>query len=243
MIASLPMYDRSETSAANDRLWGLMREDLAGSIDDLPFALTRSANPWDDWQSGDLLFSQTCSMPYRMKLWQTLTVIGSPVSSLNCPEGYYFSVFVKRSSDLRMQLEDFAGAVLAVNDMCSQSGWAAAQAALVKADVTIAQTVETGAHWASAEAVATGRADLAALDAVTWSMIRKWDQCADNLEVLTKTNPTPALPFVTGYPEHGNLLFKALKSSISKLSAEDRDALGLCEVIQLPESAYGPPAG
>lgn len=242
MIASLPMYDRAETRAANDRLWDLMREHLASSIADLPLALTRSADPWDDWRSSDLLFSQTCSMPYRMELWQRLKVIGTPVSHLDCAPGHYFSVFVKRSGDLRMQLEDFAGAVLAVNDMCSQSGWAAAQAALIKVDTTIAQSVETGAHWASAEAVATGRADLAALDAVTWSMIRKWDQCADNLEVLTKTAPTPALPFVTAYPEHAGLLFKALKRSISELSAEDRDVLGLFEVIQLPESAYAPPA-
>lgn len=243
MIASLPMYDRAETRAANDRLWSLMREGLADTISDLPSTLTRSADPWDDWRSSGLLFSQTCSMPYRTELWQTLKVVGSPVSHLDCPDGHYFSVFVKRSGELRMRLEDFAGAVLAVNDMCSQSGWAAAQTELDEAGVTIAQTVETGAHWASAEAVATKLADLAALDAVTWSMIEKWDQCADNLEVLTKTIPTPALPFVTAYPEHGDLLFKTLKSSISELSAADRDALGLYDVIQLPESAYSPPAG
>ena len=61
MIATLPMYDRPETRAANDRFWDLIRSHL----DEAPEELSR-----DDfhWLHPDLLLSQTCSLPYRTAL-------------------------------------------------------------------------------------------------------------------------------------------------------------------------------
>ena len=74
MIASLPMYDRAETREANDRLWTFIQNDLGQG----PLELTRSDNPWSDWQDPGLLFSQTCSLPYRTRLARSLTLVASP---------------------------------------------------------------------------------------------------------------------------------------------------------------------
>ena len=51
MIASLPMYDRPETAAANDRLWQGVRERLGQG----PEHLTRGGDLWAQWQSPDLI--------------------------------------------------------------------------------------------------------------------------------------------------------------------------------------------
>ena len=61
MIASLPMYDRPETAAANDRLWQGVRTRLGEG----PEHLVRAGDPWEHWQSPDLLLSQTCGLPFR----------------------------------------------------------------------------------------------------------------------------------------------------------------------------------
>ncbi|MGR3291710.1 MAG: phosphate/phosphite/phosphonate ABC transporter substrate-binding protein, partial [Paracoccaceae bacterium] len=61
MIASLGMYDRPETAASNDALWAGIRKNLGYG----PQHLDRTTTPMQVWQSPDLLFSQTCGMPYR----------------------------------------------------------------------------------------------------------------------------------------------------------------------------------
>ena len=58
--------------------------------------------------------------------------------------------------------------------------------------------VETGAHRASMRAVADGRADCAAIDAVCWAMAGRYEhEAVSRLRVVHVTAPAPALPFVT----------------------------------------------
>ena len=121
MIASLPMYDRAETAAANDRLWGFIRNAYGG---DLPTQLSRGRDPWDDWTDPELVLSQTCGMPYRTTLRDKVALIGTPIHALECAPGYYYSVLISRSGDHR-SFAEFRDAVLACNDPVSQSGWAA----------------------------------------------------------------------------------------------------------------------
>ncbi len=101
MIASLPMYDRPSTRAANDRLWQGIRDRLRVAGQPAPEALTRSGSPWDHWQHPELILSQTCGLPYRAQLVGQVTLIASPVHDLDCPPGHYFSVIVARADDPR----------------------------------------------------------------------------------------------------------------------------------------------
>ena len=64
MIASLGMYDRTETAAANDRLWAGIRDGLRARGIAAPEALTRGDGAyWPAWQAPDLVLSQTCGFP------------------------------------------------------------------------------------------------------------------------------------------------------------------------------------
>ena len=184
MIASLPMYDTAATRDANDRLWDAIRTYLGRG----PQHLERDTDPHVQWLQPDLLLSQTCGLPYRTELLGKIRLVGTPDYGVEgCPAGYYRSCVVVRQDDPRRSLEEFNSAILARNDIRSQSGWAAieAEAASCPAPFTFSQNVlDTGAHAASAEAVATGKADVAAIDAVTWALLTRDTDGAKGLRVL-----------------------------------------------------------
>jgi ABC-type phosphate/phosphonate transport system substrate-binding protein len=239
MIASLPMYDRPETAGANDRLWAGIARSLAALGIPAPAALDRVTGIWEAWLSPDLLLSQTCGLPYRTRLHGEVTLVATPVCDLSgTPPGHYHSVIVARRTDPRRDFAQFDGATLAINDAGSQSGWAAPAAEAEAAGVAFGAIRATGAHRASARAVAEGGADLAAIDALTWRMIRRWDDCAAALKEIGTTRPTPALPWITGQGRDPAPLARALAEALAELAAEDRDALGLLGATSIPPEAY-----
>jgi ABC-type phosphate/phosphonate transport system substrate-binding protein len=239
MIASLPMYDRPETAGANDRLWSGIARALAGRGEDAPAALDRTADMWATWTSPDLVLSQTCGLPYRTRLHGQVNLVASPVCDLpDVLPGHYHSVLVARRTDPRRDLADFDGATLAYNSADSQSGWAAPSAAAAAIGITYGAGVATGAHRASARAVAEGFADLAAIDGLTWRMIRRLDDCAAELKEIGTTAPTPALPWITAAGRDPAPIADAVAEAIAALSPEDRDALGLLGAIRIPADRY-----
>lgn len=235
MIASLPMYDRPEAAAANDRFWQAVRAALGHG----PERLTRGGDPWDHWQSPDLLLSQTCGYPYRTRLHGRVQLVAAPDHGLEgCPAGHYNSVLVVRRDDPRADPADFADARIAYNDPLSQSGWAAPQNLARSLGFVFRNPVATGAHAASARAVAENRADIAALDAVSWAMIRRHDGCAAGLRIIARTPPTPALPYITGPRGDAPALRSALRAAVDALSAGDRQTLCLTGIHTVPHDAY-----
>ena len=152
MIASLPMYDLPTTMAANDRLWGAIRAELAEG----PDTLTRGvADMLAQWLSPDLVLSQTCGMPYRTLLHDRVTLVGTPdFGVVGCQPGYYRSVFVAKADDARDALAQFDGAALAYNETISQSGWAAPLNHVKAIGLTLKPTLHTGGHRLSLAAVA-----------------------------------------------------------------------------------------
>lgn len=230
MIASLPMYDRPEVQGANDRFWHLIHSHLGKS----PTSLTRDGDVWDHWTSPDLLLSQTCGLPYRKTLNGKVNLVGTPIHDLPCPPGRYFSVVLVRADDPRTSLADFD--TIAINSRDSQSGWAALWKLAKDQSITLGSTTLTGGHQASARAVATGKADLAALDVVTWRMIQRYDAFARDLRVLAKTVPTPALPFITALDP--TPVRAAIAKAIQALDPEDSDALCLKGIADIPNEVY-----
>lgn len=239
MIASLPMYDRAETAPANDRLWMRIRDGLRAAGGAAPEALTRGGDLWDHWLSPDLVLSQTCGFPYRTRLHGKVTLIGTPEYGLpGCPPGHYCSVFVARADDPRQTLSDFDGASLAYNEAQSQSGWAAPQTHAAGLGLRLRPGVQTGAHALSAQAVADGKADLAALDAVTWGLISRWDAVAAGLRVVAVTDPTPGLPLIARAGADAVSLRCIVADAIAAMPDADRDATGLRGLVLIAPEAY-----
>ncbi|MCG6884584.1 MAG: phosphate/phosphite/phosphonate ABC transporter substrate-binding protein [Silicimonas sp.] len=231
MIATLPMYDRPEAREITDNFWALIRENLAGA----PETLSRDGFHWLD---PDLLLSQTCSLPFRTGLQDDVSIVATPVHKLDCPAGTYFTAIIARADDPRQAFDDFADARLAVNSPVSQSGWAAVDDVARINGVNFSSLLLTGSHQASARAVAGGEADLCGLDAVSWSMIRRWDDFADDLRVLLHSPPTPSLPYITAYGNDPQPLQDALVQAVHALSDEERDILSLIDITYVPAEEY-----
>ncbi len=240
MIASLAMYDFGPLMAANDRLWTLVRDGLRARGVDAPDALTRGeAAYWQAWQAPDLILSQTCGYPFRARLQGRVTYVGTPDYGVTgCAPGYYRSVFIARADDPRAELTDFDGANFAYNEGLSQSGWAAPQTHAAKLGLRLRPSLETGAHRASALAVAEGRADIAALDAVTFAHLQAFLPVAARLKVVGLTDPTPGLPLITAKGQDPAPVFDAVSAAIAALDQSDRTTLRLQGLVRIPVDRY-----
>lgn len=234
MIASLGMYDRVETAACNDALWAAIRSNLGYG----PAQLDRTSAFMDIWKSPELLFSQTCGMPYRTGLHSHVQLLGTPDYAIpDVPPGYYYSVMLVRAGDDK-EVESYCDRVLAYNGPTSQSGWAAAQNHACELGFQFEELFRSGAHMASAVAVADGQADIAALDALTWRMICQYDDIAKNLSVIATTSPTPGLPFITAPARDADAINVAVDLAIQELPDEHREVLGINGMVRFEPADY-----
>ncbi|MBL4749893.1 MAG: PhnD/SsuA/transferrin family substrate-binding protein [Amylibacter sp.] len=238
MIASLPMYLRPENQGAHDRYWQLIRTNLIQNDIEAP-ALLSEGETLDHWCRDDLLLSQTCGMPYRLHLHEQVQLVGTPDYGLpDCPAGYYNSVIIVNAHDTRSDLADFASANLAVNAMISQSGFAAVQSTAKKAGFQFENLSISGGHLTSANMVATDKADIAAIDAMTWHDIQKYNDFPNQIKVLMKTTPTPGLPYICALGIDRQAVAQAVTDAIATLTEKDRDALNIHGLIQIPKADY-----
>lgn len=239
MIASLAMYDWPQVRAEHDRFWSLIRAALAEEGIAAPPALTRDESLWTLWESPDLLLGQTCGMPYRTRLHGRVALVGTPDHGLpGAAPGWYYSVFVARADDPG-EAHDFIDRTLAFNGQDSQSGWAAPQNEMARRGLRFTHTRHTGAHRDSARAVAEGRADIAAIDAVTWRLVQAFrPEIARKLRVATRTEPTPGLPLITAPNRDPAPIATAVRAAIAAMPPADRSPLGLSGLIDIPSAAY-----
>ena len=235
MIASLAMYDLPPVRGATDRYWQAIRARLGNG----PVALTRDRDLWQIWQSPDLLLAQTCGYPYRARLHGHVTLVGTPDYGLpGCPPGHYNSVFIARADDPRVDPADFAGAMFAYNEALSQSGWAAPQTWARARGLVFGSAVASGAHAASVRMVTEGQADIAAIDALTWGLLSEHTPVTDGLKELARTDPTPALPYITTRTRDPAPILRAIAAAIGDLAEADRAALHLKGVVHTTAEDY-----
>ncbi|MCY4302634.1 MAG: PhnD/SsuA/transferrin family substrate-binding protein [Aestuariivita sp.] len=234
-IAYLGMYDIPPIQAANDRFYRQIRQALGYG----PTSLVRNEDPWKIWLDPNLLLAQTCSLPYRKALHAHVQLVGTPDYGLkDCPAGYYYSLLVCREKDPRTSIDAFSGMTLAYNDHLSQSGWAAPICHLESKSTKFGNLSRTGSHLASVEAVANHKADLAGIDAVSWRLFERHEPMVKQLRIVTKTKPTPGLPYITSQEGDGRALSEAVRYAIGSLSQEDRVALNLHSLEFIPAANY-----
>jgi ABC-type phosphate/phosphonate transport system substrate-binding protein len=240
MIAALPMYDLPPVMAANDRLWVRIRDGLRRAGQQAPDDLTRNATDFfAQWLSPDLVLSQTCGFPFRSRLHDKVTRIGTPDYAVDgCPPGHYRSVFIAHHDDPRESIEQFNASHMAYNDAVSQSGWAAPLTHAAKLGIHLRPTLRTGGHRLSMEAVATRQAPLASLDVVTWTLLKEYAPAAKDVKVVGHTDPTPGLPYIAAKGIDTALWFGIIADAIADLPAADRGATRLRGLVDIPTEAY-----
>ena len=248
--ASLPMYDLPEVRGWTDRLWAAIADELrANGVAEVPDTLERLSDHHDAWQPDGLLFSQSCGYPVATVHRGMLHVVATPHYAAPGCEGHrYSSAVVVRTSSEVASLNALRGAVCAFNSRDSQSGYNAFRAAiapLAGGCRFFAGTVETGSHAASIEAVRVGRADVCAVDCVTWALLARYRPSAlVGLEAILHSDAAPGLPFVTA-GDCSMTVLDTIRDVLVRVFArpdlaETREALLICGLSMLSVDAYDP---
>ena len=222
MTAALAWYP--DAAPALEAVWRGVRDALGEG----PEALDWSDDHEAQWAARPIL-TQTCSIPFARRLHRDLHCLGAFDFGLEgAAPGLYRSHLVMRLDDPR-GVGVAAAAGVALNGADSQSGWGALHAT----GLPIGPVTITGAHARSMEAVAAGRAHLAAIDAVTWRL-----RPHPRLRVRATTPPTPAPPLLTARADLVAPLRRALAAAVAGLPVPSRRASGLRAFVPCDASAY-----
>lgn len=204
-IAALAMYDLAEVRAATDAWWaGIARHLSAQGLGDVPPRLTRPAEIATVWDDPALLVGQGCGYPFSHAYAHRWHYLATPVyAAPGCADTAYCSWLVVAADDPVATVAALRGRVAAVNAPDSHSGCLALRAAMAAAvgspGPAFAGVLWTGGHRASLRAVATGRADVAAVDCVTHALLAQYaPQALAGTRVLAATPQAPGLPLIAG---------------------------------------------
>lgn len=234
LIASLPMYDWPEVLSSTNAYWNAICEsfyDHGIFESDTAPSLIRNSDPHGDWQRSNLLLSQTCGLPYVRGFSGKVMLLGSPVFDIDCQPGDYFSVIIAHKDNQNANPEKLGTARLAYNDLRSQSGYAAFMSHIVEAGEKrfAGELICSGSHRKSIQWVAEGKADFAAIDAVTYRLGERFEPTFKSVKVVAKTKATPGLPYITSnqFAEQKNSMNTALEAAIDGLAPAIRQDLFL----------------
>ena len=251
-IASLPMYNVTPQHAVS---W---RSLLSDCVD----AFARAAGPAEvaivdatdgellqHWGRNDLLLSQTCGFPYRMLgLASAVHLIATPLfDAPGCEGPRYRSALVVSAQAWQRGATTVAacrGLRAACNSADSHSGMNALRHAVAPhaRDGRFFSSVHwTGSHAATLNALASGTADIGAIDCVTLALLR--DAHPERLEgvrIIGMTASAPGLPLIASRAL-GEDRAEALRDALDAAHAADPErarTLRLRGFARLTPDAY-----
>jgi ABC-type phosphate/phosphonate transport system substrate-binding protein len=247
-IAALPMYDFPHVRDAHDVFWTALADRLtAAGLRDVPRELTRDLGHFDVWRHPALLFAQGCEYPLAKSFADQVRLVATPrYSAPGCEGANCRSAIIVRREETG-SLADFRGRRCVVNESDSNSGMnllRAAVAPLAGGARYFASVAVSGSHRRSAEMVASGEADLAAVDCVSFAHFRGLcPGVVAKLRVLSWTPASPSLPFITARSA-GDATVQILRSALAGVFADDtlapvRERLFLTGVDLQPVEGFG----
>ena len=177
------------------------------------------------WRDENLLLSQTCGYPL-VALLPEVQLVGAFQSSAQGCEGLrYRSWLVARKEDENLTLSDFRGRRAVCNSEDSHSGYNSLRyviAPLARAGAFFRETLLSGSHRQSLAALREQRADIAAIDCITWALLRAHSpQELSGLEIIGETPLCAALPLITAAETDAHTLTE-LRSALSELTTSKK---------------------
>jgi ABC-type phosphate/phosphonate transport system substrate-binding protein len=197
-IAALPMYNVTPALAAAWREW-------LNDVLRIARPACRIVEPDEElhgfWRRPNVLLSQTCGYPLMHGLHEHMQVIATPhFDAPGCEGADYSSVLVTRAQAPFDSLAACRGARAAYNQDDSNSGmnvFRHAVAPLARDHAFFSAILRTGSHLGSLRAVADNRADLAAIDCVTFAFVcDELPELAQQVRQIGVTAASPGLPLI-----------------------------------------------
>lgn len=236
-LASLAMYvSPPPVAEATERFWEALGHRIRGYGLDAPVRLSHDIRYDQAWLDANLLFGQTCGYPYVKRLRGTVQLVATPIyGSPGCLGPLKCSFIIVAAGSTAETVEDLRGARAAINEPGSNSGYNLFRhfiAPYAKGGRFFSSVIETGGHRASIEAVASGAADIAAIDCVTYGNTLRFDPAGvAGVRILAETARGPGLPFITAASTSADelaMLRRALAETVS-----DRNLSAVCDILSL----------
>jgi len=241
------MYDWPETEQALNRLWYTIQRKLNSSEIIAPKFLERQVITAE--KRRDLMLGQVCGWPL-VNLYDKCYVPFAKIQYdiQDCDPGEYNSVYIGQSKkDIRF-LESHSDLLeadkIAVNSEDSQSGFQVfSEITGLPAEVSIVESnrIITNSHRKSIESVALGKAQIAAVDTVSFELARKFDpEVVQNVSILGRSISRPAPPLVTATRFSGIIpaLLEAIAFGVYNLSDEDKEILMIKGLLPARRTDY-----
>ena len=249
MIACLDMYNWPESRDAFDRLWHNCRDGLQEIGFDAPKNLSHNGEDLTAAaHDGRLILGQVCGITFARANHSQPTY--KPLGALigvdeNGPSGYYTSVVIAR--DASASIQALLSKRFAVNGWTSYSGWYGLRHHLITLGLSIdlPQAVISDAHRRSVEMVAFGEADWAAIDSISWGMLKRIAPALTaSVHVIDQTLAVPGLPLVTSChtpPDLATFLQQRISRYFDTTQGRsDFAALGITGMEIIDSAAYDP---
>lgn len=200
MTVSLPMYAIHRADV--ERFWLKLRLLLSRrGLHDLPRRLSWPENLAEHWRQPEMLISQTCGYPLTSRLPDAAVIGAFHYDAPGCSGFYYRSLLITRAGDARQTLADYRGGVAACNSADSHSGYHILRyevAKLAPENGFFRAVTFTGSHEQSLYALRAGKADIAAVDNVTYALLKRHKPTAlDGVRIIGATTAAPGLPLIT----------------------------------------------
>ncbi len=241
MIAALPMYDWPELREEHDSFWLVLQKNLNAQGINAPLNLTRNIDDQQHWLSPKLLLGQTCGFPYSTTLAGKVRYLATPQYDVEGCEGSNYSSAIIVHKDSGLEVRELQAKNLVFNSTSSWSGFRTLVLQFGSLDKYFSELKESGGHRNSARMVASRNCDVAAIDAVCWHLLQRFEpDTADKLRIVGWTNPQPALPFITSAEQPAETIL-ALRSALNDvLSSDDfaNNLLALEGIEVLDEQTY-----
>ncbi|CAB3744622.1 hypothetical protein LMG24238_07315 [Paraburkholderia sediminicola] len=197
-IAALPMYNVTPALATVWREW---LDDVLRRVSPACHIVEPDEELHGFWRRPNVLLSQTCGYPLVHGLNEQVQVIATPrFDAPGCAGADYSSVLVTRAESQFDSLAACRGARAAYNQDDSNSGmnvFRHAVAPLARKSAFFSAVLRTGSHLGSLRAVIENRADVAAIDCVTFAFVcDELPELAQKVRQIGLTAASPGLPLI-----------------------------------------------
>ena len=197
------MYDIVEIRDAHNSLWeGLARHFRNQGIDDVPGRLVHDRPVNFLWSDDRLFMSQCCGYDIVHQYKNQLQVLATPCfDAPGCSNGNYSSAIIVPSDSSYDDVIDMTMKVAVVNGPESHSGMNALFSLVAphsEDNKFFAEVIVSGGHSESLAMMVAGKADVAAVDCVTYELLRRYrPEAIEGTRRLGLTCSAPAPPYVT----------------------------------------------
>jgi len=184
-----------------------------------------------------LFLGHTCGYPLMKHLQDAVTPFCVPVFNVSGVEGNsYSSRFIVSADSEICSLADCAGRIVAINNRDSNSGMNVLRHAIAKLNPAapfFVSVLNSGGHLQSLTAVAEKRADVAAIDCVSFQFIEdRWPELTARVRSIGDSVKTCGLPLVLPAANLNSTdtrqILAALNKALNQVDPQIRQQLHLC---------------